>query len=413
MSGKLIIGVAGGLVLGVAAGWLAGGSGTSEDPGAAERLAAVERERDDVAQAKDSVTAELESTKRQIARLDRELSTARTALASAEAQAKKARAVADAEAAATVDDVAAAAGNSDLGDGQTFSFPEYDAQLSAVDWDAAGGHVGAMASLLAEVFDAVSRGEQPSAEAIGGIQQHNGPLVTIAMNFKDKLPGETVNGAFTHPAAVVNLIASTLEAVGKPLSDTQRAALERVGIEFVAEDRQRMQGYTDDTLALRRQADESELKGRFYKAAMGVLTDEQHALLRPEATRDRITADLFSATLVWVGQARPVPFRERADLAAGLTERLGRELGLEGEERARLEAVIAEWAAGLPAELMSREPDTLWLKGLVPLDAVDVAAEHQIVMMRNILTQVDLSDEAAAGLRSHTGVFVPTWRPER
>ena len=60
---------------------------------------------------------------------------------------------------------------------------------------------------------------------------------------------------------------------------------------------------------------------------------------------------------------------------------------------------------------MTREPDTLWLKGMVPIDVIDAAAEQQIVLMEHILSDLDLSEEAAADLRRHSAVFVPTWRP--
>ena len=62
---------------------------------------------------------------------------------------------------------------------------------------------------------------------------------------------------------------------------------------------------------------------------------------------------------------------------------------------------------------MTREPDALWLKGLVPIDVIDLAAKHQIVLMERMILEVDLSDEAISGLRGHSGIFVPTWRPEQ
>ena len=411
MNERTVIGVVAGLVLGGVVGWFAGSVGTTDREAAAAELATVEGERDAVADEKAAAMTELETTKLRASRVDRELNDMRAALASAKAQAD----VAQAAVAAAVEEESAETDperTPGLGEGQVFSFPEYDEYLAAMNWTEVGEHFGAMAPLLAEIFDAIAQGGQPSPEAIGSLQQHNGPLVTVAMKLHGKLPGETVNGALTHPSAAVNIIVSTLKSMGKPLSKEQVAALDRVGNDFVSEDRRRVEAYADDALTLRRQADESLLKGRFYDAAMATLTDEQHALLRPEATRGRVTADLFSAALVWAGRARPVPFKDRADLGEILAERMGRELGVEGEARDRLTATLADWAAGLPDELMTREPDVLWLKGLVPLDAIDLAAEQQIVLMNRLLVEVDLSEEAIGDLRGHNGVFVPTWRPE-
>ncbi len=410
VNGKLMIGIAAGLTVGVGAGWLAGGTATSDRDRIAEQLAVVELERDAVADENAAATTELEAVTRRVGRLDRELGAARAALAAAETELENTRAaVAEPDVAADI--VAEDGADSGLGQGQTFSFPEYDEHLAAVNWNDVGKHVSAMAPLLSEIFEAVSKGEQPSPEAIGGIQQHNGPLVTAAMTLHNKLPGETVNGAFTHPSAVVNMIASTLAAMGKPLSAEQLASLERVGCEFVAEDRRRVQSYSDDTLALRRHAEESLLKGRFYAAAMATLTDEQHTMLRPETTRGRITVDLFSASLVWVGRAKPIPFRDRAHLADILGERVGRELDLDAAGRERLSTLVSDWASDLPEEMVMREPDALWLKGLVPINAIDLAAQHQIELIDRMLAELDLSEEAAGGLREHKGVFVPTWRP--
>ncbi len=411
MNGRVVMGVTVGLVVGVVAGWLGGGADTSDLERVEEQLVAVALERDAVAVEKADAMSNLETAERRLGRLDRELGAARAALAAADAAraAESAAAFADEVDAGEPDERGASA----LGQGQTFSFPEYDEHLAAIDWTDVGTHVGAMAPLLVELMDSVSKGERPSPEAVGGLQQHNGPLVTVAMTLYEKLPGETVNGAFTHPAAVVNIIASTLEAMDKPLTDEQRRALERVGNEFVTEDGRRVQSYGDDTLALRRHADESLLKGRFYAAAMAVLTDEQHALLRPEATRGRVTADLFSAALVWVGRAKPIPFTSRAGLAERLGGQIGRELGLEDEARARVSRAISDWVADLPEDMMTREPDALWLKGIVPIDVIDVAAEHQIVLMERMISDLDLPADAVEDLRQHSGVFIPTWRPEQ
>ncbi len=411
MNGRLLIGSAIGLVLGVGAGWLSASASVSEREGTAEELASVELERDAVATEKDTATAELETVTRRVARLDRDLNAARTALAAAEKQLEEARAAALTEAAGTTGELEDGSA-SGLGEGQAFSSPEYDEHLATVNWTDVGRHVGAMAPMLAEIIAAVSTGEQPSPEAIGGVQRHNGPLVTVAMTMHGKLPGETVNGAFSHPSAVVNMIVTTLAAMGQPLDKAQLAALGRVGSDFVAEDERRRQGYDENTLALRRHAEESLLKGRFYEAAMDVLTEEQHTALRPEVTRGRVTADLFSASLVWVGRARPVPFRDREHLAEILGERIGRDLDLEGGARDRWMAMVSDWVQGLPYDMLRREPDALWLRGLVPIDAIDFAAKHQLVLMDRMLSELDLSEEAVRELRDHVGAFVPTWRPE-
>ncbi len=414
MNGKLVIGASVGLVVGLGAGWLSGGAAAADRDEIAEQLKTVELERDTVAGERESATSELETVKRRLARLDRELNEARASLASTETKLEDAQAAAVAAAKTSVDlDDGGdhSHGNGALGEGQAFSFPAYDEHLSAVNWTDVGTHVGAMAKLLPEIIQAVSTGGQPSPEAVGGVQRHNGPLVTVAMTLHGKLPGETVNGAFSHPSAAVNMIATTLDAMGTPLTDEQVVALGRVGTEFVAEDERRRESYGDDTLAMRRHVEESLLKGRFYGAAMDVLTDEQHLLLRPELTRGRVTADLFSASLVWVGRARPIPFRTPAHLAEILVERVGRDLELEGDARQRFAALITDWVNGLPNELMTREPDAMWLKGLVPIDAIDAAAHEQVTLMERMIADLDLSDEAIAELREHAGVFIPTWRP--
>jgi hypothetical protein len=383
-----------------------GGPDASEGERAQQQIADLQAQHDEVAADKDAAQAEIRSLKRRIGQLDRDLATARHALAAQDAPAEQPL---EAEAA----DAPAEEPTAALGNGQTYSFPEYDEALASIDWNDVGTHVAAMAPLLSEIMTAVARGEQPSPEAIGGAQQHNGPLVTVAMTLHGELPGETVNGAFTHPAVVVNTIVSTLETVGMPLDPDQIRALERVGNDYVAEDRQRLAAYTGETLTLQRQLDESLLKGRFYDAAMAILSDEQHEAIRPAATRGRMTVDLFSAALVWVGRAKPVPFQTRAALGERLGERLAQDLGTDGETRARVAQVVADWVDGLPEDMMVREPDALWLKGMMPIDAIDRAAEQQIVLIERLIRDCDLPEHAVAELRSHSGAMVPTWRPQQ
>lgn len=414
MSTKLTIGIVAGLAVGLGAGVLAGGGARSDRDDLTRALEEVERERDDLIEEQSAAKLELETVRRRLSNLDRDH---KAALAAAQERetAKAEKPVEDPALPETPEkpgpvrsDTVEGAG---VGEGQTFSFPEYDEHLATVNWTEVGGNVGAMAPLLAQLMDGIEKGQSPSPEVVGSIQRHNGPLVTVAMKLHGKLPGETVNGAFTHPSAVVNIIAATLESMGKPLTEKQVASLERIGRESDAEDKRRIEGYDESTLALRRMADESLLKGRMYDASMAVLTQEQHDMLRPEATRGRVTVDLFSASLVWVARTRPIPFKDRAQLAEILGDRISRSLELEGDAKARLVKTVDDWTAGLPDELLAREPDALWLKGLMPIDAIDLSAQHQVVLMERILSDVELSEQSADELRGHKGVFVPTWRP--
>ncbi len=423
MSGKLVVGVVVGLAIGAGLGWTIGGSSSSDGAADAQQeLATVEDAREAIEEERSAAQTEVESLKRRLSTIDRELNEARTELASVKAAAEAAASVAAEpviQDAAPEVEHAAVADASDpeqalkLGEGQSYSFPEYDEHLAAVNWTEVGEHFGAMTKLMVELFDAISNGRQPSPEAVGGIQQHNGPLVTVAMRLYNKLPGETVNGAFTHPAAVVNSLVTTLAALEMPLDASQLAALERIGNDFVAEERRRVERYNDQTLALRRMADESLLKGRLYAAAMNVLTTEQHEAIRPHGVRDRVTADLFSASLVWVGRALPIPFTDRANFAEVVAERANRELDLEaGGPREALSATVLAWAQALPDELMAREPDSLWRRGVVPLDAIDLSAAHHVVLLERLISDLDLTDEAIQGLRDHTRVMVPTLRTD-
>ena len=210
MSTRMLIGVAGGLAVGLVAGWLSRGSDASGAEAPAQDVAELRSENARIAGEKDAASAEVKSLQRRIGQLDRELADARAAAAAA----AETVAAAEPETAPETETVDAEA--ADVPSGQAFSFPDFDEELAAVDWAEAGGHVAAMAPLLAEIMTAVANGEQPPPAAIGAVQQHNGPLVTIAMTLHGKLPGETVNGSQRDIAGVLNKAGNVLGMMPHP-----------------------------------------------------------------------------------------------------------------------------------------------------------------------------------------------------
>lgn len=292
-----------------------------------------------------------------------------------------------------------------------FAFDRHAKSLAAVDWKTVAENVGAFPPLVQQVLQALREGREVSPEAAGELQRRNGPLVTVALRLGADIPGTGANGKFTHPAFSANAMASTLASLGKPLSAAQLTALEAVARRASDEDEERRAAYKDDVPALRRIADEADLRRRFYESARALLTPEQLETLSPAEIRDRLACDLWCEGLLWLQFARPVQASAPADLAKAALPAVAGMLRLSDADRARAEPIVADWAAKYPAAVLARPHDAYEKAFWVKCSVVAAAAESTLQLTQRLVRELDLSGPQAAGARSSQAVLVPVPTP--
>ena len=295
--------------------------------------------------------------------------------------------------------------------GPRFAFGQYG-KLAEVDWTTVGENLNAMTPLCDSVAKKLAAGGDLPGEDIGRIQQHNGPLVAAAVKVMKELPGTGANGSFTHPAFMVNAIASTLDAAGKPLTDGEATAIEKVARDFSDEDARRLAGYPTGTYAMQKTIEEADLRRRFFDAAFAVLTRDQRETLVPPSVKGLVGFDLFSDGLLWATVMRPIGFKER-DLDALVTESAGAMnagLHIPKEQQDAARAVVAKWAKDLTVSLVTA-PDEGASKYETHVETVREAAKQSLALVQSLSADLKLEGKQAEAARNWPVVLLPA--PQR
>jgi len=284
---------------------------------------------------------------------------------------------------------------------------EFEGVLREIDWGVVGTNMNSMLPLIQRLAEALAKGERPSPDAMQEIQKHNMPLVKVAVALDGRLPGSGINGTFTHPAFMANAIASTLEAAGKPLSEEQARALDKVGQEFLAADARRLKGYDERSLELQKVVDEVAIKDGSFEAAFAILSADQRDTLSPPVTRGRIQTDLFSSALMWVEhiQYPPMTFRDREDLVQKVTTSIVDQYSIPDAKQGEAKSLAAELVDSLPREIVEKQPDPLEKQGLVKGSDLLAVARRQVALLGKLAT-MGLDEAAAAKVRKSHGAYM-------
>lgn len=394
------------LVIGAGAMWFAK-SGDADEAKALEQTVSESEEALETATAEQSQLAEeLRDLKARARVSERTLEETRKQLATAQAELENAR---------------AAAAEAEPADRETtwrdrvagypaFTGSDLQGALEHVEWPTVAENMNAMVPLLESLADSMQKGEDLPAEVVGKIQQHNGPLVTVAMTLdREQVPGTGPNGSFTHPAFMANAAAATLEARGLPLSKEQSAHLARLEVDFAKRDAARLAGYGDDVIQLRRIVDESKLKHGFFTDLFALLSDEQAEALSPAAVRGRTSIDLFNEGLLWAGRASPRAFRDDAELATAIQSQVITRFGLPEDMHDEARNIVASWAGGLPLSVLDREMDPLVRNGMMMSVHVTESADHFAQLFESLASGLTLDDATAARIRDF-GQTIVTYR---
>jgi RNA polymerase sigma factor (sigma-70 family) len=283
-----------------------------------------------------------------------------------------------------------------------YSFPEYDEALAKVDWKSVGESTKQMVPLMFNLYETTRKGERPDIKNLGRIQQLNGTLIKAAAEVDEKLPGDGINGAYTHPAFQVNSIAATLEAAGLPLSAAQSESLGKIGREFTDRENARLQGYDAKAFELQKVLDEAGLKDSFFEQVFALLGADQKEALSPAASRGLVGLDLYSSGLMLQMRLAPISVKDLPAYEAQVERLVATRGKIPDERREQLRAAVKEWAASLPAEWFAGEPSPL-----VPVSLVEDAGRRQLVLLKKVVEELAPPDAGAAALRAGGHVLLP------
>jgi hypothetical protein len=291
--------------------------------------------------------------------------------------------------------------------GPRFAFGQF-ATLSQVDWKTVGENLNAMTPLVTKISEKLKKDGELPGEEYGKLQQHNGPLIAAAVKVMKELPGTGANGSFTHPAFQVNAIAAALDAAGKPLTDAEASALEKIGREFSDEDARRLQGYDASAYALQKTIDEADLRRRFFDAAFAALAEDQRDALTPPAVKGQLGFDLYSDGLLWMTVLRPLSFKEK-DVDALVTAAAGvlnTALKIPREQQDTARGVIAKWARDLPASLVAA-PEGAGADRDRSVEPIREGAKQTVALLQRLVLDLKLEGAQADAARKWPVVLQP------
>ena len=292
--------------------------------------------------------------------------------------------------------------------GVAFDDPNFQEALAKIDWVAVGTNMKDIVPLVAQLAEAMAKGERPNLADVGQIRVLSGELLKAAeVIMNAKIPGSGINGAFTHPVVVANQFSAALRAAGFELSSQQQEDLRRVMQFYAAKDESLRLVAGDRELALENLGEEAEFKDAFYKEARALLSEEQQNALFSKHSDGRTGLDMFDSSLMLAQYARPMRVKDPAHLASSLFKQIQEKATLSKNAEKQLNTVLAKWSQSFPAEYWANKSDALENQGMMKSARIRSALRRQQALMREILANVELSEKDQHALRKRMVIFVP------
>lgn len=278
------------------------------------------------------------------------------------------------------------------------------AELKNADWKELGGAMQAMTPEMEPLAKAIREGKQPDPEAMKRIGAQNMKLVKLAVALQGKLPTHTsnVNGEYTHPVTIVNLLASQLAAAGNPLTDAQKKRLSELGDDYERRWKNQNDAYTPETLQLKKILDEAELKQWFTEQMWQVTTPEQKALVVSPHTEGYLGVDLYSPALMFQGIARPMQAPSRDVLKSHMKDWLAGNFGVPRANLDNAEFALDDWLTSL-----NTEPKTAAEASFMHIREILATGNAQLTLYANLLPTTLNDPEVVKKVRAEDALVVP------
>lgn len=290
--------------------------------------------------------------------------------------------------------------------GAPIAFGKY-ADLDAVrsaDWIEMAGAVDAINELLVDLVRRKSEGLPLDVDFQKKVAAENNKLVQYAAALMGKIPTNSpINGEFSHPITIANLMGAMLDAAEVPLSDVQVRDIARIGSEYDEEYDRLQTTYGEGTPRLRKIIDELDLKRGCVRRMQALLDEEQRGtVIRPEI-HDRLQLDTLSPATSAALIAKPTQITDREQLRSRVEHVIAKDLRVTTEATDRLRAIQDELCRDL-SPLLETPVDP----GVpIHLDEALTAGQAQAKAVAALLELPDLDTAARNNLLSGAGWFVP------
>ncbi|MCA8911425.1 MAG: hypothetical protein KDB82_06955 [Planctomycetes bacterium] len=276
-------------------------------------------------------------------------------------------------------------------------------EVRETDWNDLGEAYVKMIPLLKELAASMAEGKTPDPETRQKIQSENQRLIAYYAKVIKKLPtNAAMNGEFTHPINMVNILAGQLAEAGMPLSDDQKKQLAALGDRYDERWDALQKGYDDKTWMLQKLYDEADLKQWFYDEVFKVTTTDQKDIAIPVEVRGMVGLDLYSPGLMLQGNIRPLKSNDLASLKQNLKTSVTNATTIPAETLDGAEYIFDDWLNALNLQPMSGMESNLYRT--LPIIQ---AAKQQLVAMHALDDGYVVDEEIHKKLRFVQTIIVP------
>ena len=267
--------------------------------------------------------------------------------------------------------------------------------LTSADWPELGGAVKTMNGLFLELLADLEKGKPIGPELQQKIVAENAKLVRLAAGIMGKIPTHApVNGEFSHPLVLANLMSAVLEESGMPLTKAQKEAVMRAGGGYDAAYEKLQKGYNADTSELEKLVDELSLKQDSVKKVRGSFSAEQLEAVLPQQLRDLMQLDVLSPGISTALSAQPKSYSSAEEARSKFQKNLLKELGVASEAAGGFDEHFAAWQEEVQSLLTPRGEKA----GPPRFDDALLAARAEANLLRKLLATPGLDDKARAAI---------------
>lgn len=281
-------------------------------------------------------------------------------------------------------------------------------ELRDADWAELAATVIAINDLVLPLVEDLEQGNPVSPATQMSIQEQNQKLVKHGVSMMEKLPSNAavaVNGEFTHPVNLINLIAGMLQNAGVPLSPGQLRELAAIGSAYEAEWSAMNATYDETTWQLTKIVDELELKRDTMLEVEERLTPSQLSVVAVPKIQNRLRLDTLSPVNMVVMHVGPMQLDDASELPGEVVEGLRDMLAIPEEALAENEDLIARFAEDVA--ILLETPVQREMAPFVRIDDIVTAGRAFERLLMDLAARIQPSDDLLASLRSVQGWAVP------
>ncbi|MCB9935793.1 MAG: sigma-70 family RNA polymerase sigma factor [Planctomycetes bacterium] len=212
------------------------------------------------------------------------------------------------------------------------------------------------------------------------------------------------NGELTHPISHSNLVASELKLAGLPLTEQQRAQIEKLGLQWESDYEAAQKKYDANTPRCEKMADEYALKGVFVDAVWDVLSAEQRDYLVDSKWLHVAFVDLYCPTLMLIHTSPILTGADIGEIRAKLQDTLVKQYAIGEDQLPALSPLLDTWQSDV-AEICGavKKSDVRFYT----FDQGLTAARATARLVKSIRDYVTITEDNRAKMLDAYDIYIP------